>query len=141
MSKLKQKSEFNFDAGNKLINEHLYAPSVHCLYYSCFQLMKVIIKEFDGIEYNEFANKAREKAEAKNTQIEGSHEFVINAINKHVFNFDKNEYRNISSAIKKLKKLRVQSDYDNVEIITDEANEAKEKAIHIRTKLKKIFNQ
>ena len=53
MTKLKQKSEFNFDAAKVLIDTNLYAPSVHCSYYSCFQLMKFALKDFCGINYDE----------------------------------------------------------------------------------------
>lgn len=134
MSFLKLKSEFNFDAGIKLINEHLYAPSVHCLYYSVFQLMKVIINDYDGIKFENFDIEAK-------TLKETSHQFVIHKINNHVFEFNKDDYRLISSKIKKLKKLRTQADYDDCEILIDEAEEARMYADELRSKLREIFNQ
>ena len=125
---LKQKSEFNLDAGIKLINEYLYAPSVHCLYYSCFQLMKVIIHEYDGIKYEDFEKK-------------DAHEFVIHKIITHLNGIDKKEYLEFNRIIKELKKLRTEADYDESEILIDKAETARRHSNYIRNKLIKTFNQ
>lgn len=61
MSKLKAKAEFNIDAAQLLIDKSLYAPSVHCSYYSCFQLMKYTMKEIFGITYDELAQRVSVK--------------------------------------------------------------------------------
>nr|MDA3854277.1 hypothetical protein [Bacteroidales bacterium] len=70
MSKLKEKSNFNLDAAELLIVRNLYAPSVHCSYYSCFQQLKYIVKDFCGKDY-----------ETQNVEIaqspQGSHDYVI----------------------------------------------------------------
>ncbi len=54
--KLKEKSKFNYDASEILIDSHLFAPSVHCSYYAAFQLMKVAMQAFCGISYKEIDN-------------------------------------------------------------------------------------
>ncbi|MDY0280344.1 MAG: hypothetical protein RBR35_07270 [Salinivirgaceae bacterium] len=53
MSYLRQKSEFNLDAAKLLQSNSLFAPSVHCSYYSCLQLLKATIIEFFGVSYEE----------------------------------------------------------------------------------------
>ena len=51
MSKLRQESDFNIDAASALLKQNLFAPSVHCSYYSCFQFLKYTIKEFFEEDY------------------------------------------------------------------------------------------
>ena len=53
MSKLLEKSRFNFDAAEVLIKESLYAPSVHCSYYSCFQRIKSIFPIYFDLTYSQ----------------------------------------------------------------------------------------
>ena len=72
MSKLKEKSEFNFDAAQLLIDNYLYAPSVHCSYYSCFQLMKFTMNNFFGIGYDELNTRISVSTSG------GTHSYVTN---------------------------------------------------------------
>ena len=53
MSKLKEKAKFNLSAAEILQENNLFAPSIHCSYYSCFQLLKFTINDFFGISQPE----------------------------------------------------------------------------------------
>jgi len=134
MSKIRQKSEFNIDAAERLLKDAIYAPSVHCSYYSCFQLLKFTINNFYGIDYGE---------QAVNTSTTGqkTHQYVLNYV--------ANELKKIAGVkvskdfkrnYKDLKQFRLEADYENVEINSDKGNQAFEKAKEIRTFIIKNFH-
>jgi hypothetical protein len=75
MSKLKEKSEFNFDAARLLIDKYLFAPSIHCSYYSCFQLMKFTMKNYFNISYDELNRNISVDKSGELTPL--SHIFLI----------------------------------------------------------------
>lgn len=135
MSKLKEKSEFNITAAQILIDKNLYAPSVHCSYYSCFQLMKFTMKNFFGISYDEL----RQKISVDTTG--GTHSFVVNFFNMEVRKKGISDYSDFSRKIKDLKEFRETSDYENVEITFDKSRKAKEYAIDIRQYIKNNFKK
>ena len=134
MSKLKEKSEFNIDAAELLLSKYLYAPSVHCSYYSCFQLLKYTIKSFFGIDYETQAVNC-------STSRQKSHVYVVNYVSTELSRFVSfEECRNFKRTIKDLKQFRVESDYENVEVSLDKGVEALRKAKEIRTYLKTNFS-
>jgi len=134
MSKLREKSNFNFSAAESLVGQSLYAPSIHCAYYSCFQLLKHTINNFCGISYEQ---QSKEIISLK----QKSHQYVINYItnelNKHV---DFKESKDFKRKIKDLKQFRVESDYENIEINMDKSQQAIVLANEIRTYVIKNFN-
>lgn len=111
---LKHKSDINFKSGVALIDMGNYAPSVHCFYYSCFQLSKSFLNDFCGMSY------AKQDAEAKGKD---SHKFIINttkdAVNRPV-DFDR--------TFRHIRHLRAKSDYKNQDILKSEADQAKKYA-------------
>lgn len=134
MSKLRQKSNFNFTAAETLLNQSLYAPSVHCSYYACFQLLKFTVKDFFGIDYEKQAINI-------STTGQQSHQYVINYLTnelKQLAGID--ESRKFKRTITDLKQFRVESDYENIEIGSVKGNEAFIKAKEIRSYLIKNFN-
>lgn len=134
MSQLRQKSEFNIDAAKLLIKQANYAPSVHCSYYSCFQLMKYTIKEFFGIDYD---------VQASNISSTGqhSHQYVINYISTKLEDLaGVKESRAFKRTIKDLKQFRLESDYEDIEVTHDYGQNALDKAIGIRQYLITSFN-
>jgi len=134
MSKLRQKSEFNIVAAEHLIKEALYAPSVHCSYYSCFQLLKFTIKDFFGIDYETQSSNIASKKQ-------NTHQYVVNYISDGLKEFVPfEERRNFKRSIKDLKQFRIESDYENIEVGSDKSNEALRKAKEIRTYMIKSFN-
>ncbi|OIP05778.1 MAG: hypothetical protein AUJ97_00155 [Bacteroidetes bacterium CG2_30_32_10] len=134
MSKLRQKSDFNIDAASALLKQNLFAPSVHCSYYSCFQLLKHTIKNFCSIDYETQA------ANISATQ-QKTHQYVINYITNELKTLSSVfESQDFKRKINDLKQFRVESDYENIEVSSDKGNEAFNKANEIRYYIIKNFN-
>ena len=134
MSKLRQKSDFNLDAAKVLLEQNLFAPSVHCSYYSCFQLLKYTIHDFFGEDYEKQANNI-------STTKQKTHQYVINYItNKLKTLAGSQESRDFKRKINDLKQFRIESDYENIEVSFDKGNNAYEKAKEIRLYIILNFN-
>nr|WP_321356687.1 HEPN domain-containing protein [uncultured Draconibacterium sp.] len=134
MSKIRQKSDFNIDAAEQMLKEAYYAPSVHCSYYSCFQLLKFTIKDFFGIDYDtQSVNIA--------SSNQNTHQYVLNYVSSELRNLAGfEESRDFKRTFKDLKQFRLESDYENIEIGSEKGNEALDKAKEIRTYIIKNFN-
>lgn len=131
--KLKQKSEFNAEAAELLIRNNNYAPSVHCSYYSVFQLMKVTMKEFIGVDYDTIdMNVASIKS--------GEHQYIRNGILNVIRKSDYSEYSRMSRNLKDLYQFRVDSDYKNIEVNSEKATKAKSLSRDIISYIKKNFH-
>lgn len=131
--KLKQKSEFNADAAELLIRNNNYAPSVHCSYYSVFQLMKFTMKEFIGVDYDTIdMNVASRKT--------GEHQYIRNEILNVIRNSDYSEYSRMSRNLKDLYQFRIDSDYKNIEVNSEKAEKAKSFSRDIISYIKKNFH-
>lgn len=136
MSKLKEKSEFNIDAAQVLIDKYLFAPSVHCSYYSCFQLMKFTINAYFGMSYNELRQKV-----SVNTSG-GTHTYVTHFFNTEVRKkYGLTDYTDFSRKIKDLKEFRESSDYDDSEITIDNSTKALQYAKELRYYIQKNFKK
>ena len=134
MSKIKQKSEFNISASEELLRMTYYAPSVHCSYYSCFQLLKYTINVFFGVDYN---------TQAVNTSAAGqkTHQYVLNYITRELNKLvSLKESRDFKKKYKDLKQFRIDSDYENIEIDSEKGFSALRKAKEIRTYVIQNFN-
>jgi uncharacterized protein (UPF0332 family) len=130
MSYLRQKSDFNIDAAKVLISKGLYAPSVHCSYYSCFQLMKYAIKSFFGTTYKE------QTASISGNPKQSTHKYVIDYIIRELKKIEQSrEVQNLRRNIKDLQNFRIEADYENIEINYDNGQKALEKAEEIRSYL------
>lgn len=134
MSKLRQKSDFNIDAANALLKQNLFAPSVHCSYYSCFQLLKYTIKDFFGVDYETQAvNISASKQK--------THQYVVSYITNELVSLAGIvESQDFKRKIKDLKLFREESDYENIEVNSDKGNEAYNRANEIRSYIIKNFN-
>jgi uncharacterized protein (UPF0332 family) len=131
--KLKQKSEFNADAAELLIRNNNYAPSVHCSYYSVFQLMKVAMREFVGVNYETIdANVASSKS--------SEHQYIRKEILNVIRESDYSEYTRINRSIKELYLIRIASDYKNEEINLDKATKANNFSKEVISYIKKKFH-
>ena len=137
MSYLKEKSNFNIDAAELLQNKSLFAPSVHCSYYSCLQLMKVAINEFLEISFEELDLEIKT---AKEENKGNTHEYIIKKIGDNIRYNSKAEFRIFHRNIKDLKNFRVRSDYEDFQITTTESFKAFNIAKEIRTQLKETFH-
>jgi len=134
VSKLREKAINNFEASKLLIENSIFAPSVHCAYYGCFQLIMFILKDFFGKDYD---IQNREIKELK----ENSHNYRINFITKQINNLEKDikVSREFDRTIKQLKQLRVVSDYHDVEIDHEKSTKALEYANFCQSYLNKQF--
>jgi len=118
MSKLREKSKFNLDAAEVLIKEHLYAPSVHCSYYSCFQHIKSIFPDFFGISFEQIdsivsSNKCSE------------HSYLFHHISQQIYTkIGRIEYSNFKRNFGGLKEFRTKSDYKDIEVTSELSNKA-----------------
>lgn len=137
MSKLKEKAKFNIMAAELLQRESLYAPSIHCSYYSCLQLLKVTMNEFYEVDY---ATLEQDIREARTKEKLNTHTYLIKKVGDGVREYSKVEHTQFSRKIKDLKAYREQSDYEDVEITTTESSKAFEIAKELQTQLKTIFN-
>lgn len=125
--RLSEKSKFNIDASEFLITKTLYAPSVHCSYYACFQLMKVMMKSFIGVSYEDIDLFVANSKAPGNRSV-GEHAYIKKEILNQVYKFDKINYRDIKNKIDDLYEYRINSDYKNVEILEDDATKANNKS-------------
>jgi hypothetical protein len=108
ISQLSNKSEINKAAAELLQDKSYYPSVVHCAYYSCIQLMKHILLFTLNKTEAEIANEVRNSGE-------GSHEIMINNINGHLRSNNK-DWKTFNSSINQLKRLRVNADYENIQI-------------------------
>ncbi len=125
MSNLRNKSDFNLEAADVLIKNNLFAPSVHCAYYSCFQLFKYSIKSFLGKDYETQATEISLSNPKQNTHI-----YVINILTKEITKLS--ESRKLKRDIMDLRQFRIESDYDNIQIDSEKGYKALDKAKEIR---------
>ncbi|MFA6334556.1 MAG: HEPN domain-containing protein [Bacteroidales bacterium] len=134
MSKIRQKSDFNITAAEILMRESYYAPSVHCSYYSCFQLLKYTIKYFFGIDYETLSNNI-------SMSEQNTHGYVINFITRELIGYaGDEESRKFKRQIKDLKQFREESDYENIEVRMEQSQKAYNKAKEIREYIIAKFN-
>lgn len=137
---LKQKSERSFDAGKLLEEQQLYCSSLHCYYYSCFQLMHYQLLESLGEDkiLKEHYSKIKEE-EGKDS---GSHVIylkIFQKLYKRQINKEekfcsssqtknkKRSLRTFSDNIIRLKKDRVIADYEEELVSEEKAQEAHKK--------------
>ena len=133
MSKLREKSKFNLDAAEVLIGESLYAPSVHCSYYSCFQRIKCILPEYYGITYEQIDIYVANLSTSE-------HNYLIRFLSSEIKkNVGDKEYRDFSNDIKDLKQFRTNSDYKEIEVTSILSDKALNIAKRINTLLDETF--
>jgi len=129
LSFLNNKSEFNLVGAQLLIYNNLYAPSVHCSYYSVFQKLKYKYVLKKDISYDDLAQMII--LDTRNT-----HRYVI----EEFCNFiqDRLKKRDLKNKINDLKAFRVESDYEDLEINIDKSNLALSKSKEIIREINKI---
>jgi hypothetical protein len=131
LSIIYNKSKFNLEAAQLLIENDLYAPSVHCSYFACLQFIKYKLKNIRGITYDDID---------ENTKGLDSHQYLIREILKD-FNVKAKEKRDITTLqenIKDLKLFRKRSDYEDYEIKFPVSNECLTKTKQIIESLNKL---
>jgi hypothetical protein len=135
MTKLKDKSDHNLKASGNLLTKSLCAPSVHCSYYSCIQLMLHILRS--DLKKSDLEVDKESEAGSKNEG--GFHNWLINLILRELVKKDFQLSRDFSTFVGQLKGLRVKADYKNVEISPNKAKEGLEFAQHVIEILQQKF--
>jgi len=110
----RNKAVTNFDAAEKLIqspNYH-YCSSIHCAYFSCFQILKfILLAIFEEKEEEVYAKRKT------GTREIGEHEYYIQKVHESLLSTkDFVAARDFKNKINELKSLRTVSDY-KVDII------------------------
>lgn len=122
MSYLRNKSEFNLKSAALLIEEDFYAPSVHCSYYSVFQLMKHIFIQIKRISYENLNQNII--SDSRNTHKYLIEEFCLHLQSDANCKLNRFEVRELKNDIQDLKQFRLESDYDNIEINYKKSSQA-----------------
>lgn len=135
MSILRNKSDFNLEAAKVLIDEHqLYAPSVNCSYYSCFQFIRFKLnalgKTYADVD-QEIASDTRRS----------SHKYPISLLVaklKESVKDDNDYFRKVNDKIGLLKLMREEADYDPQKEI---GNEKAKGALDLSTEVIAMINK
>tara|TARA_R110002153_G_scaffold263985_1_gene425608 strand:+ start:146 stop:535 length:390 start_codon:yes stop_codon:yes gene_type:complete len=126
---LNNKSEFNIDGAELLINNDLFAPSIHCSYYSVFQSMICVYCSKNGITFEEYSDEAKaHQGSSHNHLIKGFCSLVD----------DKRASRFLKRKIDDLKASRIKSDYDNFQVDSAFSSRALSKAKELLLEFKNI---
>lgn len=135
------KHKSNFEAGVLLIDDKnsYYASSIHCFYYSTFQLTEFIIRDVIGISKKD-VDIAVNRYLSTGSGNRASHDAKIMILYKELLSLTSvrtaNKYKD---KILELKRLRHQSDYKNVKIDKPISGSAHDLCYQIKTTLYKEF--
>jgi hypothetical protein len=133
VSYLREKSGFNISAAEELINNSIYASSVHCSYYGCFQFLKYTIKNYKNFSYDYIENECFNYAG-------GTHGYIIDTcLNEYRKKVNLNSYKDLKRNIKDLKEFRISSDYYNLEISIDQGEKSLSLSKSIIAEIKKTL--
>lgn len=138
MPELIKKSKENLSAASLLIQNELYASSVHCSYYSCLQRLKGLISQAYNIEYDEL-EKERSQLNRKILKRNlATHEFLIDRKLSDLIRRERKDHKLISE-INDIKLYRTKSDYENVKIDHSDAELVLSKTEKIIEKLNNLL--
>jgi uncharacterized protein (UPF0332 family) len=115
MSELLKKSKENIQSASLLIENKLYAPSIHCSYYACFQRLKTIIAEAYNCEFIELESELKTLNNVSRKKRIATHEFYINYKLNDLIRREGADHRLINK-LNELKTYRNKSDYENIPI-------------------------
>lgn len=127
------KSEENLDVANFLHTESFFCSSVHCSYYSSYQLMLYVLYEY-------FNDSEEDYCKTNEVNNAGSHNHLINLIRNEIRKINNDSIRDFDSNIRDLKELRKNADYKQIKIIPKDSRDAIVKTEKIRGIIKKTFS-
>lgn len=136
MPELLKKSEENFYAASLLIGHRLFAPSIHCSYYACFQRLKNVVAKAYHCGYDDLRIEQQEHIDTTGKSI-GSHEFLINFKLSNLLRRENMEHRVINE-INQIKLFRHKSDYENVQTGERQATMVLKKSEFVLDELKEL---
>ena len=109
MNVFRDKSHFNREAAEICLQKSLFAPSVHCSYYSCIQFMLYVL--FEKLKMTEEGFN-----EQKASWRVGTHACAIKLIGYDLIRKEKTDYKAFQKLVPELKELREKSDYTQISI-------------------------
>lgn len=123
MSLLLEKSEQNRIACIELIERNLYAPSVHCGYYSCLQKIIHILQHFftEEYEYEMQLYSSGQKGNLHKIYFQLFHSMLQATLSRNA----REDLRELKRKFKDLKSYRIDSDYGEVEITESDIEKVK----------------
>lgn len=140
MSELVNKSEINYGSAAILHDKANYPSVAHCSYYSCYQLFRHIWFYSMGKTESDLKfiidNSKDKKAERK-----GSHDVLINEIQKFIKENNLDDFRVINSNIMQLKRLRSSADYDDKVFLYNDSLKSIQLSDKLRPVLKKYLHK
>ncbi|WP_281234598.1 hypothetical protein [Flavobacterium gelatinilyticum] len=121
MSEYITKSLNNFESAELLFNNEKYSSSIHCVYYSTYQIILYILKYKLNNEWDSFQErKYAESLNSKNFK-EDSHNLTISFIKENITTTNETFGRLFDSKIGILKRYRHTADYKEDAIDTKTA--------------------
>jgi len=139
MTILLEKSKQNIRAASMLIDNELYASSVHCSYYACFQRLKKLIADAYICDYSDLDVEHRKlNKSGSGKRMIGSHEFYINYKLLNLVKRENKEHRLVNE-LNDIKRFRKQADYDNISIDLNTSQNVFKKSNVIIDKLEKLL--
>jgi len=124
------------EAASILIDNNCYAPSVHCSYYSVFQLIKHKFVRLKEISYAELSNNTI--SDKRNTHKYLIDEFCLHLQSDSAKKMSIFDVRTLKREIEDLKQFRTESDYDNIEVNYETSNKALSLSNSILKRIKNI---
>jgi Ran GTPase-activating protein (RanGAP) involved in mRNA processing and transport len=131
MSFLLEKANQNHLAIDFLIDKKLLAPAVHCGYYSCFQKIDYVLKEF----YTDERDQLHQKVLGGKGNLHGNTIKEFTSLFRR--KFDRSEGFELDDMLKELKEFRKKSDYDDEEITEVQIEKVKQYVTKIHRLIKK----
>lgn len=128
MGAFRDKSDKTFSSGELLLSNTHYNSSVHCFYYSCFQLIIDLLRE----EY-----RYTDEQISSGTNNSSSHNNVINQLKSCLIN-SKINYKFLGNYTI-IKDTRIKADYSDENIAEEDAMKIKEEVMKFREELNKIY--
>lgn len=139
---LRDKAITNLDAAlilKEQPNRH-HCSSIHCSYYSCFQVIKYIIITDLGLSDAEIVTNREKESLLSGRKKPSEHDYLITLLHKNIINLKKlDDAQTFNENISKLKSLRNNSDYKPILIEKDKSDNALNYAETVHKILKRIY--
>ena len=127
MNVIKNKSEKNI-----LQDKGFYAPAVHCLYYSCFQLVFYILIAKLGKEKSNLVSKVSQSKW-------GGHKVYLDELYSDLIEKNRRDHSRFQNLYNQLKKYRIEADYEDLDIDISKYRKSHELMTDIFALLKKYY--
>lgn len=128
-----------------MIDNGLYASSVHCSYYAVLQFMTCVYCESLNKSLDDISKVTKGKGGTHKYVIDGLFSYIISTYRKNsdLENIEKNikdsQVRKIKRKVNDLKHYRVRSDYQNVSIYKEDGVKAYEWSLKVEEEINELL--